>query len=216
MHDLDRTYRELETESFNYEFEADDAGVLHEADVNQLASEVLTLHDDQELEYFLGKLIKKVGSAAGKAVHSPLGRQIGGALKGVLKDAARTALPQLGSTLGNALVPGVGGTIGGKLAGVAGHAMGLELEGLSQEDREFEGARHLVKSLSTATHQALAQPTQAHRVAADTALQALQHRAPVRSGHPARAPHGHAPTERVPGQSGHWVREGNRIILYGV
>ncbi len=35
--------------------------------------------------------------------------------------------------------------IGGKLASMAGNALGLELEGLSNEDREFEVARRLVR-----------------------------------------------------------------------
>ena len=149
MHDLDRTYREVpQSESFEFEFNSEGEWneVFHENELNELASELLEVQNDQELEQFLGGLIKKVGGAVGKIVKTPLGQQLGGLLKGV----AKQALPMVG----NALAPGVGGA----LASMAGQALGLELEGLSQEDREFEAAKQIVRLAANASHKALTTP----------------------------------------------------------
>jgi hypothetical protein len=48
--------------------------------------------------------------------------------------------------------------IGGKLASMAGSALGLELEGLSNEDREFEVARRLVRIGQHATRHLAGMP----------------------------------------------------------
>lgn len=132
---------------YNYEGETAYGGVLQEmqtyeceqavfdeVEEMELASQLLEVQSDAELDEFLGKLVKRAASAAGKFIKSPVGKQLVGALKGV----AKKALPIAGAALGNMIVPGVGGAIGGKLASAAGSMFGLELEGLSQEDREFE------------------------------------------------------------------------------
>src|SRR5262249_27179855 len=112
-------------------------GPFSEAEEMQLASELLEIGSEAELEQFLGKLISGVGRVFKR---SPIGRALGGALKSV----ARGALPAAGAALGS-VVPGVGTAIGGTLASTAGRALGLELEGLSPEDREFEVARRFVR-----------------------------------------------------------------------
>ena len=71
-------------------------GVLGETEEMELAAELLEVRDEQELDRFLGNLIKKVGSAVGTVVRSPIGKAIGGILKGVLK----RALPVAGGALG--------------------------------------------------------------------------------------------------------------------
>ena len=211
MHDLDNTYRELpQAESFEFEFNAEGEWneVFQENELNELASELLEVQNDQELEQFLGGLIKKVGRAAGKFVKSPLGQQLGGMLKGV----AKQALPMVGSALGNMVLPGVGGAMGGKLASMAGQALGLELEGLSQEDREFEVAKQMVRLAADASHAALAAPegSPPAQVAGAAVSQAMQKFTPglasALSNAPGAGPH----------HSGRWVRKGNRIVLYGV
>ncbi|NBD09387.1 MULTISPECIES: hypothetical protein [Corallococcus] len=209
MHDVDRTYQELEGESFEFEFNAESewGEVFNENELNELASELLEVSNEQELDQFLGNIIKKVGSAVGKVVKSPLGKQLGGMLKGL----ARQALPMVGSALGNLVVPGVGGAVGGKLASMAGQAFGLELEGLSQEDREFEVARQIVRLASDASKTALNSPDNAspQQVAGAAVHQAIQKFAP---GFAAQMPH----AAGTGGRSGRWVRKGNKIILYGV
>jgi hypothetical protein len=128
--------------------------VFDEVQEMELAAELLEVNNDQELEYFLGKLIKTAGRAIGGIARSPIGQALGP----VLKKVAKTALPMAGAALGNMVLPGVGGAIGGKLASAAGNLFGLELEGLSQQDREFEVARRFVRLAGAATQRAIKAP----------------------------------------------------------
>ena len=171
MHDLDRTRAEYETgleameTGFEFQGEGEFSGEtyefagesaegetgLNEMQETELAAELLEIANEEELNQFLGKLISKVGKAAGSFVRSPVGQALGG----ILKQAAKKALPIAGAALGNLIVPGVGGAIGGQLASKAGSFFGLELEGLSQEDREFEVARRFVRLGAAATRNAM-------------------------------------------------------------
>lgn len=226
MHDLDRTLgRESgpfeftgETETFGEfqgefpgefqgEFQGEQQEVFQETELQELAAELLSVSNEQELNHFLGSLIKKAGSALGKVVRSPIGQALGG----VLKKVAKTALPMAGSALGNLVLPGVGGAIGGKLASAAGSMFGLELEGLSQEDREFEVAKQFVRLASDATRAAVTAPSAANpfAVAQSAVSQAAQKFAPGLVSGTAGIPAGG-------GMSGRWVRRGRRIVIYGV
>jgi len=132
--------QELEQSEFEFEneFEHEVSGEMNEL---ELAAELLSVNNEQEMEQFLGGLVKSVGRAASGFAKSAAGKALGG----ILRSAAKAALPVVGTALGNFVVPGAGGVIGGKLASMAGSALGLELEGLSNEDREFEVARRLVR-----------------------------------------------------------------------
>src|SRR4029077_9842187 len=125
--------------------------------------------NQQELNQFLGDLIKKAGAGLGKIVSSPLGQQLGS----LLKSAAGKALPVVAGAIGNAIVPGIGGAVGGKLGSMASSMFGLELEGLSQEDRQYEAAKQFVRFGGDATQKALNLATQGTpaAVAAKTAIQ---------------------------------------------
>ncbi|HEX8395193.1 MAG TPA: hypothetical protein VF665_22790 [Longimicrobium sp.] len=184
MHPLDRTLNELEAgidalESDEFEFlnegewsgESDTEAVFDEVQELELAAELLGIQSEEELEQFFGKLIK----AAGSFIKSPVGQALGG----VLKNVARTALPVAGAALGNLVAPGVGGMVGGKLASMAGRALGLELEGMSPPDQEFEVARRLVRLGGEAARQAGRMPAgPADRVAKDAVLAAAAQHAP--------------------------------------
>ena len=120
MHDIDQTQQfidGLETDELEPEQVGDLEGPFTEQEVADIASEMLTVGSEGELEYFLGGLIKKGMKAARKFVKSPTGK----AIVGVLRQVAKKALPALASSLGNTLLPGVGGVIGDKLgSAVAG------------------------------------------------------------------------------------------------
>ncbi len=212
MHDLDRTYRETNGETFEFEFTGEGEGewneVFNENELNELASELLEVSQEEELDQFLGSLIKKVGSAVGTVVRSPIGQALGG----VLKTVAKKALPMAGAALGNMVVPGLGGIVGSKLGSMAGGALGLELEGLSQEDREFETAKQFVRIASDAVNSALTKPNGAagnpQQAAIKAMDQALQRHAPGLISQMAKGSGGAA--------SGRWVRKGNSIVIYGV
>lgn len=105
-----------------------------------LAAELLSVSNEQELNHFLGGLIRNAGKAFGKFARSGLGRTVGTALRGV----AKTVLPFAGGALGSLIpIPGVGTAIGTAVGTAAASA--LEFEGLSQEDRQFELARRVVR-----------------------------------------------------------------------
>lgn len=107
-----------------------------------LAAELLSVTNEAELNQFLGGLIKKVGRTFKKVGRSGLGRILGGSIRSL----AKAALPTLGGALGSMIpIPGVGTALGAAAASAAGNALGLEFEGLSHEDREFEIARRIVR-----------------------------------------------------------------------
>ena len=209
MHDLDRTMLEAEgpaAPAYAGEVSSGESeSPLSEAQEMELASELLEVSSEQELEQFLGDLFKTVGGAIGQFASSNTGQALGG----VLKSAVKQALPLAGRAIGDWAVPG-GGDVGAQLAGQAGQMLGLELEGLSPEDREFEVSRQLVRLASSAAKQASQAPPnadpsavarQAVTTAAQTYAPGLLRRLPDRSG-------------RVWPRTGRWVRHGQTIVLY--
>ncbi len=137
------------------EYEGESAPVFDEVTEMELASELLGVQSEEELEQFLGGLIKKAGKFVGNIANSPVGKALGG----IAKKAAKVALPAAGAALGNLVLPGVGGAIGGKLASAAGNMFGLEFEGLSPQDREFEAAKRVVRFTGTAAKKLSKTPT---------------------------------------------------------
>jgi hypothetical protein len=225
MHDLDRNMLEYNPEmewmpeAFEYgeaEWSGETAGsgVFNEAEEMELAAELLGVASEQELDRFLGSLMQKAGRAVGQFVQSPTGQALGGILKG----AAKQALPLLGSALGSSLGGTQGAKVGGQLAATAGRLFGLELEGLSLEDQEFEVSKSFVRFAGEAAKNAALAPTSPDpKTAAEAAaVRAAQQRAP---GLLSPSAAGNGPSALgAPGrrQSGRWVRRGNTIILFGV
>ena len=214
----------LQPETFEFTAEAEHHEVFSEAQIHELAHELLAVSNEQEFDHFLGGLIRRAGSAIGSAIRSPLGQHLGGVLKGV----AKQYLPQVGSALGglaggalgsaSAAIPGVGSAIapnaanlgrqgGAWLGGKGGEWLAgkLELEGLSHEEMEVEIAKQFVRVAADATRNAAAALSGADpaAVAQSAVSQAVQQVAPglLRSGPRAT--------------SGRWVRRGRTIILYG-
>lgn len=183
-------------------------GVLSESEEMELTSEFLEIADEAEMEQFLGDLIGKIGSGLGKIVNSPIGHAVGG----VLKDVAKTALPIAGGALGTFVGGPIGGMIGSNLASMAGSALGLELEGLSLEDQEFEATKQFIR---------FAGQTVANALQADPAAdpEAVAHAAAVEAARvyaPGLMNIAGSGQQRPHNRSGHWVRHGDRIILFGV
>ncbi|HEX6041284.1 hypothetical protein, partial [Longimicrobium sp.] len=120
--------------------------------------------------------IQKAGGAIKKFASSGVGKALGG----VLKTVASKALPIAGAALGNMVLPGVGGMIGSKLASAGGKLFGLELEGMSPQDQEFEVARRFVRLSGEAARQAAQSPPQGSPVVAakDAVMAAAQVHAP--------------------------------------
>jgi hypothetical protein len=199
----------FEAEQFEWHGEGEWGGeteVFSEAEVMELAGELLEVSNENELDLFLGNLIQRAGSALGQVVRSPVGQAVGGLLKG----AAKYALPLAGTALGGMVGGPLGARIGGGLAGVASDALGLEAEA---EDREFEGAKNFVKMAGDTLKSTLAgDPGRSPLALAKAALtEAAQKHAPALlagAGGGALPAHAHHP-----GRVGRWVRQGRNIII---
>ncbi len=162
MHDIDRTQFEAGELASEYAGELEQTesdSPLHETQELELASALLEVSDEMELEAFLGDVFRAVGHAAGRFARSGAGRALGG----ILKDAVGQALP------------GAGG-----IAQQAGSLLGLELEGLSPQDQEFETARQLVRFTGNAYRNAVWAPRNAPApaIARAAALAAARRYAP--------------------------------------
>src|SRR5215471_6721947 len=106
MHDLDRTHIDVDSEDYEYgefSFEEELPGGTYdrpfsEAELDELALELLSVRNDQELDQFLGDLFKRATRALGNFAKSSAGKALGG----IVRNAVKTALP----ILGGAVLPG--------------------------------------------------------------------------------------------------------------
>jgi len=255
MHQLESTFLEVTRE-------------FEEPDELGLAAELLSVTNEEELENFIGSLIK----GASKLVRSPAGKALGG----ILKTVAKKALP----IVGNMVAPGVGGLVGHAIAsslktkkrddhGVhsraddepdrgdradrgdrhrdgplqrlrerarrralakrrwgeerdpgepssagASEIFGMELEGLSAEEAEFEVARHYVRFALEATRQlqALSQSGDGREAALSAARTAAEAYAPGLL----EALSDEVEPDGPRFDHGRWMRRGNTIVLLGV
>ena len=183
---------------------------LDETEEMELASQLLEVSDEHELDQFIGKLLSRIKRAGGRLIRSGPGRALGGILKG----AAKKALPAIGGVVGGYFGGQAGSQAGSQVAADAGRLFGLELEGLSEEDQEFEVARRFVRfaeeaarNLATSPAPAGANPEQAAKAAA---INAAKRHAPglICAG----GREGGCPNCRG-AQSGRWVRRGRHIII---
>jgi hypothetical protein len=220
MHDIDRVLFEMEQTEAPASYEL--AGGQQESLEADLAGRLLEVSSEQELDHFLGSLLSRAASAFG------LGNlDAGRALGGLLKSAGKQVLPRLGQALGGHVSPS-GGQIGSTIGSFVGSQLGLELEGLSQEDREYEVSRAFVRFANEAAEQAIASPPTVPppQAALEAATSAAQRQLPgllplIQQLTPPEpsVPGGHRGFPRsVAGarQSGRWVRRGTRIVLMDV
>jgi len=223
MHDLDRTLRTYESETggdweLGEELEAfDHEGPFPENEEVELAAELLSLESEEELEQFLGKLFKKIGSGL-KTVVKPLGK--------ILKPIAKAALPIVGKVAGSFFGGPVGGAIGGKLGTFASKLFEMELEGMDPGQQEMEVARRVVRLAGSAAQKAAASPPSAPPMAVAKAAvaSAAQQHAPglLRGRFGRRLTGGASFYPSIPGgprrcrqQSGAWIRRNGKLILLG-
>lgn len=133
----------LESDSFEFQDEFEPESPFDEAQEMELAADLLEVTDEAGLDQFLGRVFRKIGGGLRGVVAGPLG--------GILKGIAKKALPVLGG--GPA-----GGALGSRLAAGAGKLFGLELEGLSPEDQEFEVARRFARLAGASARRAARTP----------------------------------------------------------
>lgn len=123
---------------------------------------------------------------------------------------AKTALPIAGGALGGLVGGPVGAALGSNLASMAGSALGLELEGLSPEDGEFEAARQFVRFAGETVKNALKAPRDAdpRALANESAVEAARAQAPGLMNIEA----GNAGTRRGCPGTGRWIRRRGNIV----
>lgn len=217
---------------------ADGEPILSEDLELELAAELLSVSNEEELEQFLGDVFKTVTRAVGK-----VGKAISpalGTLGQVLKGVAKVGLPIAGRVAGTFFGGPAGGAIGGKLGSlvsgaikeaegeleetlgeelspqqqeqflgdIVGGLLGGELEAVPPADRDLAVARRFVRLASTAAQQLATQPAPRNPTAA--AVKAVQS-----AGH--KLGFGARPASGGLGQraSGRWVRRGNQIVIFG-
>ena len=226
---------EYSHESYESSYETNEYSneLSNEAMELELATELLGVSNEAELEQFLGNLIKKAGGAIKSFANSSTGRAIGG----FLKSAAKKALPIVGRAAGAFVGGPLGSSIGGQLGSMASNLFELELEGLSNEDKEFELSRAYVRFANAAVRNAARNPqsrTNPRQAARAAIVGAAKRYAPglLRRSRPAYKRLGRRPASagynsyndyNMPQQgyddgiqqpgSGTWYREGNQIII---
>ncbi|MCE3281750.1 MAG: hypothetical protein K0Q66_487 [Chitinophagaceae bacterium] len=190
-------------------------GTFNEVTEMELASELLTIQSEAELDQFLGKLFKKAVGAASKFAKSSAGKALGGVLKGI----AKKALPFAGGALGTMIpIPGVGTAVGTMLGTAASNLFELELEGLSPEDREFEVAKAYVRLAGNAARRTSKnQHMQPSTAARQAVLRSARRFAPGLLARNNNVQNNFYGDENANGteETGTWFREGNRIVIEG-
>lgn len=197
----------FEQEQFEFvqgEWTGETGEVFSEAELMELTAELLEVTNERELNHFLGGLIKRAVGAIGKVVRGPVGKAIGG----VLKSAAKKALPIAGDALGGSMDEPLGAKIGGGMAQAADGAPGVEAETLSHEDKQYEGGKQFVRFAGETVKNAVTTPTSPdpNAAAQSAAVRAAQTLAPglLDSAQAGRARHG---------VTGRWVRRGRDIVI---
>ncbi|MEX5216341.1 MAG: peptidoglycan-binding protein [Nitrospira sp.] len=186
--------------------------LLSEAEEIELAAELLSLSSEDELDLFLGKFFKRIGSGLKKAGRF-IGKRVLPVLGKGLKTLAKAALPIVGKVAGSFIpIPGVGTAIGGAIGTAVSNALELEFSGVTAEEAELEMARRFVQLAATAAQRAaLSSPDSDAEVVVNEAIvtaarQHLPHfrlRKSERSGMPGRT------------QQGRWIRRDRHIVLLG-
>ena len=113
------------------------------------AAEMLELRDERGLEALVGRVVAQVAQGMGRSRVSTPAEAIRRLLTSVLKQS----MPRAPAARSRAIIAPI---FGDRLATIPEHSLGLQLEGLSEEDRRFETARQLVRFVAGAAKRGLA------------------------------------------------------------
>lgn len=183
--------------AYNPELEFMERGDADESGAQELefGADLLEVASEAELDAFLRRLIAAVSQRGRAAAGAPLGA----ALVQTLKRAARPILPIRSGALAAAAADAP------DLKQRAARLFGLELEGLSPEDKEFEVAQHFVRLAADTIRKAGAAAGSAGPM--DVAQAALAQAA--RQHAPGLMRHG----DGLAPLAGRWIRAGSRIVV---
>jgi hypothetical protein len=213
MHDLDRTLRSYESEAPEPEvFESGELyqeiygeegsqGEVADEELNDLAAELLSVSGEEELDQFLGKLVRGAGRLAKR-------------LAPLLKPIAKKLLPIAGRAVGTFFGGPVGGAVGGQLGSFATRLFEVDMESLEPEAQDMEVARRFVRLATAAANNAAGAPAGADpsRIVRNAMTAAARTYAPGLLRGPGAAI---AVVSSRP-QTGRWFRRNGRIVVLGV
>lgn len=225
-------YQDESTELYGEDMEAQESGdfefgdelgslenagpVSDEIEEMELASQLLEITDEAELDQFMEKLIK----GAGRSIGQFIGSDARHSLVEILKGAANKALPILGNVAKGYFGGSADAQLGSNLESAAGEIFGLELEGMSEEDSEFEVARRFVRFSNAAAKNLAAGPRTGNprQVARTAAIRAAKRYAPglIRPRRRGRRVRKYPPSYDIPTNiptNGRWIRRGRNIII---
>jgi hypothetical protein len=129
---------------------------------DDLAAELLDVVNEPGLRRFLGRLAAETARASGRPIPPDLAR----ALLPQLKRTAERTLPAL--TLAIGVEPRA--ATAAPIADTAARVFGLELEGMSAEDRDFELARRFVRFAQAALERVITTSAPSPAIAAADAV----------------------------------------------
>ncbi|MGH8787461.1 MAG: hypothetical protein ACREYA_20560, partial [Cupriavidus necator] len=134
-----------------------EAEVLGEPGEMEFAIAALEVSDERSLRDYLRGLVAHAARATGRPVPAP----VMSALVGLLAQTARHVLPAHVRRVGPGAALAPAAVLHDGTVQKAGRLFGLELEGLSPEDKEYEAARHFVRFAADAVRHAAAPATAA-------------------------------------------------------
>jgi hypothetical protein len=212
-HDIDRTQVGFAHGNGGYSPRSN-GPVLNEEHQAQLASSLMDVTNEQELEYFLGDVFSGVAKTVGKFINSPTGQALGQGLKAVAQKVLPAAAQAVGERFGGA----TGGQIGSAIGNTAAGALEMEIQ-----DAEWEAANTMVKIAADAAKQVTEAPPHSDpQAVANKAIgDAVRVHAPHIAGALTNAFHeGDCGCRHHRHHGGHhsgsWRRQGDKIVLIGV
>lgn len=134
---------------------------FRDAENMELATRLLEVAHESDLDRFIGSLLARA-KTMGHSLSGPVATQ----LARILKAATLRVLPAITSASRSAIADSTGIKAAGADAPTAGRIFGLELEGLSPEDQEFEVAKSFVTFADAAIRNAAAIPARVPAAAA--------------------------------------------------
>ena len=190
--------------SYNPELEFLDDGKAdhHGDDEREFAADMLELEDERGIAEFLASLVAKTATGGPRLLHTALGQS----LVGALEQAARRVLPIHSTSLSGPTSNALGVTSVNDLKRKAAELFGIELEGLSSEDKEFALAQQFVRFAADTIRRSTDSETRGDpsRTVEAALVQAAREHAPgLLAQHALRLP-----------LQGRWRRSGNRIIVF--
>ena len=196
--DFEEEYEFEDEADFEEEYESDE--VLNEEEVDELASELLEVSNEAELEQFLGGLIKKVGSAAGNFIRRS--RQ---------QVEARSNRRQKGPAARRASSRQLRGARDWRPDWRAARERRRSMFGSSRRAqsrrRRVRGTKQFVRLAASDQQRHRCSPAANAREVASHAVTQATHKFAPGLHRIARAPAG--PQRR-------WVRKGRKLVIYGV